>query len=68
MASTGAPGSPGDMAFSQDGKYLYVGVPTILDGNDSHIDTFRIGKDGNLTEVATVGGLPFSDSGLAAGK
>ena len=68
LASTGAPGSPGDMAFSEDGKYLYVGVPTILDGNDSHIDTFRIGKDGNLTEVATVGGLPFSDSGLAAGK
>jgi 6-phosphogluconolactonase len=62
------PGSPSDEAFSQDGKYLYVNVPTIFppDGG-SHIETYRVNKDGSLTHVASAGGLPATLSGLAAG-
>jgi len=62
------PGSPGDEAFSPGGRYLYVNVPTIFppDGG-SHIETYRINKDGSLTHVASAGGLPATISGLAAG-
>jgi 6-phosphogluconolactonase len=66
-AATG-PASPSDEAFSQDGKYLYVLVPTIFGPDTSHIDTFRIGKDGGLTLVASSGPLKATVSGLAAGK
>jgi 6-phosphogluconolactonase len=65
-ATAGTPGSPSDMAFSEDGKYLYVNVPTILGPDNSFVDTFRIGNDGNLTMVSSLAGLPATDSGLAA--
>jgi 6-phosphogluconolactonase (cycloisomerase 2 family) len=61
-----SPGNPGDEAVSQDGKYLYVLVPTVFgpDGS-SHIETYRIGHNGSLTQVASAGGLPATISGLA---
>jgi 6-phosphogluconolactonase len=62
------PGGPGDEAISQDGKYLFVLVPTPpFLPNVSHIVTYAIGKGGSLTQVASTGGLPFSVSGIAAG-
>jgi 6-phosphogluconolactonase (cycloisomerase 2 family) len=63
-----SPGTPGDVAISQDGKYLYVlnAVSPVAAPDNSHIDTFRIGKDGSLTLVASLGGLPSSASGIAA--
>jgi 6-phosphogluconolactonase len=64
---TGDVSSPADEAFSQDGKYLYVNSPTILGPNDSHVVSYRVGKDGSLTLVGSVGGLPATTSGLAAG-
>lgn len=62
-----SPGNPGDEAISQDGKYLYVLVPTTFGPDNSHIETYRIGKDGSLTQVASAGGLAAAISGLAAG-
>jgi 6-phosphogluconolactonase (cycloisomerase 2 family) len=63
-----SPGNPGDEAVSQDGKYLYVLVPTVFPPDGfSHIETYRIGKDGSLTQVASAGGLGATISGLAAG-
>jgi 6-phosphogluconolactonase (cycloisomerase 2 family) len=61
-----SPGNPGDEAISQDGKYLYVAVPTVFGPNTSHIETYRIGKDGSLTQVASTDSLPATISGLAA--
>jgi 6-phosphogluconolactonase (cycloisomerase 2 family) len=62
-----SPGNPGDEAISQDGKYLFVLVPTTFGPDDSHIETYRIGKDGSLTHVASAGGLGAAISGLAGG-
>jgi 6-phosphogluconolactonase len=60
-----SPGNPGDEAVSQDGKYLYVLVPTVFGPpGSSHIETYRINKDGSLTQVASAGGLPPTISGL----
>lgn len=59
------PGNPGDEAVSQDGKYLYVLDPTVFGPpGSSHIETYRIEKDGTLTHVASAGGLPPTISGL----
>ncbi len=60
-----SPGNPGDEAVSQDGKYLYVLVPTVFPPDGlSHIETYRINRNGSLTKVASVGGLPATISGL----
>jgi 6-phosphogluconolactonase (cycloisomerase 2 family) len=62
-----SPGTPGDEAVSGDGKYLYVVVQSFpLGVNDSHIETYRINKDGSLTQVASYGGLPGTISGIGA--
>lgn len=58
-------GNPGDEAVSQDGKYLYVLVPTVFGPpGSSHIETYAIGKDGSLTQVASTGGLSATISGI----
>jgi 6-phosphogluconolactonase len=62
-----SPGGPTDEVVSQDGKYLYVLDPTTLGPDQSTIETYRIGKDGSLTHVATVGGLSHAISGIATG-
>jgi 6-phosphogluconolactonase len=61
-------GGPGDEAISQDGKYLFVLVPTpAFIPAPSHIETYRIGSGGSLTHVASTGGLGHGVSGLAVG-
>lgn len=62
------PGTPTDMALSQDSKYLYVTNPTApFPPNTSHIDVYRVGQDGSLTEIQQAAeGLPGSISGAAA--
>jgi 6-phosphogluconolactonase len=61
-----SPGTPGDEAVSQDGKYLYVIDGVFGPAPASHLETYRIGKDGSLTKVASLGGLPGNSSGLGA--
>jgi 6-phosphogluconolactonase len=62
---------PTDLTLSQDGRYLYVLVPTLnmpSPPNDtSHIDVYRVGRDGSLTWIqATPATLPAGASGMAA--
>jgi 6-phosphogluconolactonase (cycloisomerase 2 family) len=62
-----------DVALSGDGRYLYVLVPTLgmlpapANNNVSHIDVYRVGRNGSLTHVqATPDTLPAGVSGLGA--
>lgn len=57
----GAGTHPLDEAAGKDGTFLHV----LVDGTHS-VGTFRIGHDGGLTLVGTIGGLPAGDVGLAA--
>jgi 6-phosphogluconolactonase (cycloisomerase 2 family) len=60
-------GFPGDEAVSSDGKFLYVLNPAIIFApKPSHIDVYRIGPGGSLTQIQSVGDaiLPPSVSGL----
>lgn len=61
-----SPGNPGDEAISQNGKYLYVIVPTVFGPDTSHIETYAIGNNGSLTLVASTDPLPATVSGLGA--
>jgi 6-phosphogluconolactonase len=61
------PGTPTDMAVSSDGKFLYVGVPTVPPPPaTSHIDVFAINANGSLTPVTQGATLPLTITGLAA--
>jgi 6-phosphogluconolactonase (cycloisomerase 2 family) len=69
------PGSafPTDLTLSTDSRYLYVLSPTLNmvppPGNEdtSHIDVYRVGRDGNLTWIqATPATLPAGASGMAS--
>jgi 6-phosphogluconolactonase len=69
------PGSafPTDLTLSPDSRYLYVLSPTLnmvpAPGNEdtSHIDAYRVGRDGSLTWIqATPATLPAGASGMAA--
>jgi 6-phosphogluconolactonase len=62
-----SPGNPGDEAVSEDGKYLYVLVPTVFGPDTSHIETYAIGKTGSLTHVASSAPLKATVSGLGVG-
>jgi 6-phosphogluconolactonase len=63
---TGA-GFPADEALSRDSRYLYVLVPSALPGTTSHIDYYRVGPGGSLTQIGTTpSNLPLGVSGLTA--
>ncbi|MCA1708086.1 MAG: lactonase family protein, partial [Actinobacteria bacterium] len=56
-----------DEALSQDSRYLYVLAPSIFDAGTSHIDQYRVKKNGKLKFIdATPSALPPSLSGLDA--
>lgn len=56
-----AASAPIDMAFTDDGRFLYV-----LGGGSGTIHGYAIQDDGSLVEVGEVGGLPAGVSGLVA--
>jgi 6-phosphogluconolactonase (cycloisomerase 2 family) len=58
---TGAGTAPIDMALSNGSQFLYV-----RDGLKGMVDGFRVGSDGSLTPVGSVGGVPAGAQGLAA--
>ena len=64
---------PTDLTLSKDSRYLYVLSPTLdmlpapNDNNTSHIDVYRVGRDGSLTHIqAAPTTLPAGASGMAA--
>ena len=57
--TTGA--APSDLGTSAHGTYLYV-----LAGGADAISAFRVAKDGHLTAMPGVSGLPMPGVGLAA--
>ena len=60
------PGFASDEALSRGSRYLYVLLPSIM-GGTSHIDFYRVGRGGSLTQIgATPSNLPPGVSGLAA--
>lgn len=66
QADTG-PGFPTDLALSSDDRYLYVLDPTLMGGDTSHIDVYRVDSDGGLVHVqSTDRNLPRGISGAAA--
>jgi 6-phosphogluconolactonase (cycloisomerase 2 family) len=58
--TTGAGSGPIDLAFSPGDEFLYV-----LNGGNRTISIFRVEKDGGLTLIENVGGLPSGATGLA---
>lgn len=57
---------PTDDVVSRDGRFLYVTLPSVLAGDISRIDAFRIGPFGRLTFLSsTPATLPVGLSGLA---
>jgi 6-phosphogluconolactonase len=60
------PGFASDEALSRGSRYLYVLLPSIM-GGTSHIDYYRVGPGGTLTQIgSTPSDLPPGASGLAA--
>ncbi len=57
---TGPGTSPADLATSASGRFLYV-----LNGGSDSLGAYRIGRDGSLTALAGVTGLPGPGVGLA---
>jgi 6-phosphogluconolactonase (cycloisomerase 2 family) len=56
-----------DEALSRDSRYLYVVAPSVFGAGTSHIDQYRVTKNGNLKLIAaTPSTLPASISGLDA--
>ena len=56
-----------DEALSGDSRYLYVLAPSIFDAGTSHIDQYRVKKNGGLKFIgATPSALPPGVSGLDA--
>jgi 6-phosphogluconolactonase len=60
-ADAGPTSKPLDESITPDGRYLDV-----LTAGLSSITTFRIGDDGGLTPVGSVGGLPAGDESVAS--
>jgi 6-phosphogluconolactonase len=58
---TGAGSKPIDMATSEDGKFLYS-----LNAGNGTISPFRLDRQGNLTALPVVNGLPAGVNGLVA--
>ena len=66
QASTG-PGFPSDEALSADGKYLYVVDASVILPIGSHIDVYRLGPGGSITQIqSTPDTLPPGVSGAGA--
>lgn len=57
---TGAESSPSDLALSRNSRFLYV-----LEGGSHTISSYRIQKDGSLSQVDEENGLPAGTVGLA---
>jgi 6-phosphogluconolactonase len=77
LANTGgAFSAPLDLDVTQDGRFLYVLIPLglvehvppilPLPSGTGRIQGFRVERDGSLTPVNTVGGLPLSSQGIVA--
>ena len=60
-ADTGPTSAPIDMAVNNSSRFLYV----IAAGTQSVV-SFRVGRDGSLTQIDTDGGLPLGAQGIAA--
>jgi 6-phosphogluconolactonase len=60
-ANPGATSKPLDESITPNGRYLDV-----LTAGLASITTFRIGDDGGLTPVGSVGGLPAGDESVAS--
>jgi 6-phosphogluconolactonase len=60
-ANIGAGSHPLDETISRDGRFLY----NLTDGLH-RISGFRIGEDGSLSPVASIGGLPVGAAGIVA--
>jgi 6-phosphogluconolactonase len=60
-ADLGMGSAPMDMALSVNSHILFV-----LVGGSQSVASFRVGKNGNLTLIGTVGGLPLGIQGIAA--
>lgn len=58
--------APIDEAITPDGKYLYVDAPHLGAPMIGELIGWRVGKNGSLTQVSKVGGLPISFSGVVA--
>ncbi len=59
--TTGMGSAPIDMTMSNNSRFLYV-----LAGGSQSVVAFKVNKDGTLTMVDTVGGLPLGSQGIAA--
>jgi 6-phosphogluconolactonase len=58
---------PTDESMTQDGKYLYVLIPSVFSPRASRIDEYRIGAGGSLTLLgSTPANMPAGASGLAS--
>ena len=63
----GGPTFPSDMALSDGSRYLYVIEPTVMAGNTSHVDVYKVGSGGSLTLIqSSPGDLARGISGAAA--
>ena len=60
-ADTGMSSAPIDMDLSVNSRLLFV----LLGGSQS-VASFRVWKNGNLTPIDTIGGLPVGAQGIAA--
>lgn len=59
-AFTGAGSAPIDMALSRNGRFLYV-----LDIGNGTLRPYAIEKDGTLTGLGPISGVPATAFGLA---
>lgn len=58
---TGAGSGPIDMSLTRDSRFLYT-----LNAGSGSLSAFGVGRDGSLTAIPGVGGLPPGTNGLAA--
>jgi 6-phosphogluconolactonase (cycloisomerase 2 family) len=59
-ASTGALSAPTDAAMTRDSRFLYVRI-----GAFGRIHGFRVERDGRLSPIGAIGGIPLGSQGLA---
>jgi 6-phosphogluconolactonase (cycloisomerase 2 family) len=57
----GEGGAPIDLTFSEQGEFLHV-----LNSGNQTITTFKVGWNGDLRRIGTLGGLPLGANGLVA--
>lgn len=59
-AAAASPANPLDLAFSSEDHFIYVR------GGNALVSGYRVERDGSLTPVAAIGGIPTSAQGIAA--